>query len=302
MESDQIHPDWLSIGTWQAPDGWALRRFRVDPAAGTTPGASLLFLTGRADFLEKYIESYDYWRRHGCSVEGFDWRGQGGSGRLLADTRIGHCDSYEPMLADLGAYARAWMARTPPPHFVLGHSMGGHLVLRYLAEQTPPIAGAVLLSPMLGLNSGPLPEALARLIAQAACLVGLAERRAWSEGKGVGSGHRQTNLTHSIARYDQEMAWRAVDPRLDLGPPSWGWLRASWASIARVRPTAERVLILHADHDPLVRARAIRSLAARLAHARCLGHPTAAHELLREIDPIRLWALEEIGRFIGTNA
>lgn len=302
----RVRPDWLEMDHWEAGDGWPLRRFRVPPAPGTVPCGSLLFQTGRADFIEKYIESFDHWRKQGWTIEGFDWRGQGGSGRMLDDPRVGHGPSYEAMVADLASYGRDWVARTPSPHILIGHSMGGHLVLRTLAEASLPVDGAVLLSPMLGLNAGWIGETVGRLIAGLLCRIGFLERPAWSEDSKKGSGHRQLNLTHSEERYADEQWWRGADPMLDVGPPSWGWLRDSWASIAGLLAPGvlERVqaplLILCADQDRLVMTSTIRQAVPRLPNARLFRHPTAAHELLREIDPIRYWALAEVDSFLGS--
>lgn len=301
----RARPGWLLLDQWIAPGGWRLRRFRAAPDQDTTRG-SLIFQTGRADFLEKYIEAFDHWRSQGWAIEGFDWRGQGGSGRMLEDARIGHVPPYETMAADLLAYCREWLERTPGPHILIGHSMGGHLVLKALTETDLAVDGAVLLSPMLGLNTGLIGERIGRLVARMLCRIGWTERPAWSEESSKGSGHRQRNLTHSEARYEDELWWRAEDPALDVGPPTWGWLRDSWVSIAGLFQPAvlERVktpiLMLCAEHDPLIMTSAVKLAARRLPHVKLICRPGASHELLREIDPIREWTLQEIDSFIGS--
>lgn len=302
----RVRPDWLEIDHWIAEDGWPLRRFRILPAPGTVPCGNLLFQTGRADFIEKYTESFDHWRRQGWAIEGFDWRGQGGSGRLLDDPRIGHGPPYVAMVADLTAYVRRWLARTEGPHVLMGHSMGGHLVLRMLAEASVPVDGAVLLSPMLGLNAGWIGEGIGRLIARLLCRVGFSELPAWSEDSGKGSGHRQRNLTQDEERYADEQWWRGADATLDVGPPTWRWLRDSWASSGGLfapgvlEKVETPLLILCAERDRLVMTSAVKRAALRLSNVQLLCHPEAAHELLREIDPIRCWALAQLDNFLGS--
>lgn len=301
----RARPGWLAIDHWTAPDGWRMRRFRVSPNTPKQRG-NLILQTGRADFLEKYIESLDHWRRRGWAIEGFDWRGQGGSGRILRDGRVGHGPPYEVMAADLAAYCGEWRQRTSGPHIILGHSMGGHMVLKALATTSLTVDGAVLLSPMLGMNAGLIGERIGALIARILCRIGWTERPAWSEDSNKGSGHRQRNLTHSEARYEDELWWRAQDPMLDVGPPSWGWLRDSWRSIASLlqpdvlEQVVTPTLILCADRDPLVMTSAVKLAARRLPNVRLVCNPEASHELLREIDSIRLWALAEIDSFLGS--
>ena len=309
MEAEQIDrrvcPPWLEIDMWPADDGWKLRRFRAAPSPGVAARGSLLFQAGRADFIEKYIEIYDHWRREGWSIEGFDWRGQGGSGRMLDNGRLGHCPPYARMVDDLAGYHAEWRERTPGPHIMLGHSMGGHVLLRLLEQRAPAIDGVVLLSPMLGLNTGLVRERLGRMIARALCRLGFTERPAWSEKSGRGSGHRQRNLTHSLERYADEQWWRQQDANFDLGPPTWGWLVHSWESIAgllmpgALEKVSTPMLILCAEHDRLVLTAATKLAAHRLPNAKLACRPDAAHEILREVDPIRLWALEEIDNFLG---
>ena len=72
------HPDGMTFHEWRAADGWPLRAYRW-PADGAPSRGSLLFQSGRADFIEKYLEPCDHWHSEGWQIEGFDWRGQGGS-------------------------------------------------------------------------------------------------------------------------------------------------------------------------------------------------------------------------------
>lgn len=307
MESDHLdrraRPDWLAVDHWRSPKGWDLRRFR----SGPNWTGSILFQTGRADFFEKYLEAIAHWRALGWSVEGFDWRGQGGSGRLLVDPHVGHAPPFGLLVQDLAAYVDDWLARTSGPHVLIAHSMGAHLVLRLLAERAPKVDGVVLLSPMLGLRAGLLPEPLARLITRIACGLGYGKRPVWKSGN-EGSGHRQRNLTHDVERFEDEMWWRRSDPLLDVGPPTWKWMLRAWNSIARLkaREVIERidtpVLVLYAEKDRLVRASAIRKLCARLPNARLRSHRDAAHELLREADEVRDWADGEIDGFLKAIA
>src|SRR3990170_2934385 len=87
-------PVGMNFSTWTAPDGWTLRRFDW-PQPGA-PRGKLLLLGGRGDFIEKYLEALAHWNASGWSLTGFDWRGQGGSGRLLADGLICHLTDFDP--------------------------------------------------------------------------------------------------------------------------------------------------------------------------------------------------------------
>ena len=81
-------PAGARVSRWHAPNDWALRRFDW-PAEGESRGA-MLFQGGRGDIFEKYLESFAHWHARGWSITSFDWRGQGGSGRLSANPLVGH--------------------------------------------------------------------------------------------------------------------------------------------------------------------------------------------------------------------
>ena len=74
---------------WAAPDGWKLRLFDWQQPGGK-PRGSILFMTGRADFYEKYLETFNDFRGQGWNIASLDWRGQGGSGRCGPHPHVGH--------------------------------------------------------------------------------------------------------------------------------------------------------------------------------------------------------------------
>jgi lysophospholipase len=293
---------------WAAPDGHAIRR--IDwPEPNTPVRGSLLFMPGRGDAYEKYLEAFEHWRRRGWRVTAADWRGQAGSGRLGADEVTGHVDDFAHWIADLAAFWREWARGRPGPLVLIGHSMGGHLALRAVAERVlePRPAALVLSVPMLDVRPEAVPAPLRQGLARAMCAVGDARRPAWkwSERPGEIPKFRQELLTHDPARYSDELWWREARPELVMGPGSWGWVRGALASIrALARPGVLEsvdlpVFIVATSADRLVGPRAIRRAEARLPKAQSLWFgPEAAHEILREVDAIRDRALAGIDAFL----
>jgi lysophospholipase len=292
-------------GRWGAPDGHAIRR--IDwPQTGKNSRGSLLFLPGRGDAYEKYLETLEHWHRRGWCVTALDWRGQAGSGRLGADAVTGHVEDFAHWVDDLAAFWREW-DEAPHPHVLAGHSMGGHLALRALAEGKVRPAALVMTAPMLGFLPGWLPAAAKRLVAGVMCRIGDPRRPAWkwSEKPGEVPEGRARLLTHDVERYADELWWRQVRRELAMGPGSWGWIRAALASMATLaRPGALEaidvpVLLLSISGDALVSAPAIARAAARLPRGELVTFgPEAYHEVLRETDPVRDRALAAIDDFL----
>jgi lysophospholipase len=286
-------------------DGWPLRTY-AQPAAGK-PTGSILWLGGRGDIFEKYLETLDCWSRAGWDVTSFDWRGQGGSGRVGANAAVGHIDDYATWVDDLAHFYGFWTAEKPGPHVVMGHSMGGHLVLRTVMERRIAPDKVVLVAPMLGFETGLIPFPVAFWFSRMMARIKNELKPAWkkNEKPSPPNASRRAYLTHDDARYDDELWWKDRDPSLALGPPSWGWLAAAYASIGRlnkkgaVESVETPILILCAEADQLVSPRAIHVFASRLPNASLVvfGDDTA-HEILREADSPRNRALDAIEEFL----
>ncbi|HEY0627621.1 MAG TPA: alpha/beta hydrolase [Allosphingosinicella sp.] len=299
----RAHPAGAAFSTWEAPDGWPIRRMDWPQPEGRKARGSILFANGRGDFIEKYLEAFGHWHERGWNLASFDWRGQGASSGAIIG---GNVDSFDPLVADMDALVRDWRAGHAGPHILIGHSMGGHLLLRYLAKHRPDVTVAVLIAPMLGVNSGKLSPGIGGLIARVLSTIGLKSRRLWKQRPGSGR-FRQGFLTHCEERYEDELWWKAQQPGFDLGPPSWGWLNAAYRSTGAVTPDMLRkvstpILILGTYRDRLVSPAAIRRAASFLPNAETHMYPEAAHEILRESDPVRLDAFSRIDNFLDRFA
>lgn len=299
------HPRGARFGTWPAPDGWPLRRMDWEQPKQAPARGSLLFASGRGDFIEKYLEALAHWHDRGWNVAAFDWRGQGAS----QGAGFGF-DSFDPMIDDLCALLADWRAATPGPHVAIGHSMGGHLLLRALVERRAALDAAVLVAPMILVNSSPIPDWLAPEMAQAMCRLGFGTVSMWKAPPALDrpGSQRQRILTSSRERYEDEAWWWAKQPGWKLGPPSWNWMRAAFRSAAaafapeRLAGVTLPLLLLGTETDRLVSPAAIRRAAAELPDAELHMFPDAGHEILREADPVRRAALARIDAFLDARA
>lgn len=303
-------PRTASETIWQATDGHTLRR--IDwPADPDRPRGSILFFPGRGDNYEKYLESLEEWNRAGWRVTAADWRGQAGSGRLGDDDVTGHIEDFSIWIDDLAHFWNAWTAQTPGPHVLMGHSMGGHLVMRALVEDRVQPDAVALSAPMLGMNGPPLPLALLHGVAGFMTKIGDTTRQAWkwSEKPGEMPASRIDLLTHDPDRYEDELWWREHRPELLMGPASWGWVERAYASwrLLEAPGALERVqapvLILSTTSDKLVSHAANVSGAERLPKGELLEFGVEAHhEILREVDAVRDRAMGAVAEFLDRVA
>lgn len=300
-------PAGAKITTQLAHDGLSLRRFDW-PAVGKARG-SILFQGGRGDIFEKYLEIFDHWHAQKWNITSLDWRGQSGSGRLSSGADCGHVEDFAEYIADLRDFGAEWHATMPPPHVVMGHSMGGHLVLRGLVEGAIIPDAAVLVAPMLGLKSrfgAALAERLARMLGG----IGNPARPAWKRNeRPYTTDTRQSLLTHDRDRYADELWWHEKNPATVTGPPSWKWLIEAFRSTRELRGSGALntmqvpVLALIAEVDGLVDANAALAMLSKLPDARVVRFgKESAHEILREGDKVRNRAIGEIDLFLQARA
>jgi lysophospholipase len=208
---------------------------------------------------------------------------------------------------------QALAAIGPRPWVAIAHSMGAHLLLRWLADPArsghplrAELRGVVLLAPFLGLGMA-WPVRMAVLAAA---------RRQVARGRGTDFVTRQgpygaasqaparmALLTGSESRFLDEGRWVAADPALACGGVTWGFLAAfrdSMDALARLplEDMALPVLVLLAARERLVNNGATERVVARLPNATMETVPDGAHELLREADGPRQRTLSRIGVFV----
>ncbi|QYU69191.1 alpha/beta hydrolase [Leptolyngbya sp. 15MV] len=284
---------------------------RIDWTGASPARGSILFFPGRGDAYEKYLETLAEWHHAGWDVTAADWRGQAGSGRLGSDPVTGHVGDFADWVDDLAGFWPEWKAARPGPHVLAGHSMGGHLVLRALAQGRVDPDAAVLSAPMLGFSGPRLPIGLLHAGGRLMRRLGDPARPAWkwSEKPGEIPAARIDLLTHDTDRYADELWWRETRPELVMGPGSWHWVERAYASMRALdRPgfleaVTTPVLLVGTANDRLVGFDAIERAARRLPHGELVAFGAEArHEILREADPVRSRALAAIAEFLDRVA
>lgn len=272
-------------------------RFPADPAAAYR--GVLVLLNGQTEFIEKYFEVIDELRRRGLAVATMDWRGQGGSQRVLDDSRKGYVQDFSEYDADLAAFLDqvvAPMGGARP--LALAHSMGGHNLLRTLARKPNAFARAVLTAPMVAVSFRGYAAWLVHLVTRLEALRG--NGTGWVWGMEDRDPHAMTfasqMVTSDQARFDRTQAILRAHPDLRLAGATWAWLGAALRSMAWLRRQAPRIttplLVIGAGADRIVITAETKAFAARLPHARYIEIAGAGHEMLMERDVFRAqwWA------------
>lgn len=294
------------FATFEARDGARIRYASWQPD-GPVRGTVVL-LNGRAEFIEKYIETIGELLARGFAVWSKDWQGQGLSSRPLANPRKGHAGSFEPLLCDLHDFlTKLVRPNSVGPYLALAHSMGGHLVLRYLAEHPGFFSRAVLSAPMVGIQTPGWPGPVVKALAHLGVAFGFGDR--YVPGMGDADPYQRpfarNILTSDPDRFHQTQIWTAENPALGLGGPTYGWMRAAFNSMHKmtdanyVGAIDVPVLFLSAQDDRIVQNDAQERLAHCLAQGRFVSIAQARHEILLEQDPVRAAFWKAFDALIG---
>lgn len=269
---------------------YALFRKVSSPRRGT-----VIALHGRNECIEKYYETARDMAKRGMAVATFDWRGQGGSDRLIGNPAKGYVDSFHDYVADLSVFfEQIVLPDCQGPYYVLAHSTGSLVALLATPMMVNRVDRMVLCAPLLELASSRFSSTSLAVVSGFLNNVGLG--RLYMTG---GARPREirpfkgNKLTTDPDRYARNVELFKQAPQLGLGGPTVSWVSAFCRASAEVSSAdfmaAMRVpiLIVAAGSDEVVSNRAIEQYARRLRSGRLVTIDGARHEILQEADRYR---------------
>ena len=295
-------PSGGAVGAFKGYDGAELRYARWDATRLPRRGTICLF-SGRAEFIEKYFEVIADLRRRGFAVATMDWRGQGGSQRMLSNPHKGHVRGFWEYDRDLIRFMKDIVLPDCPPPFVgLGHSMGGSILLRNATMPGLWFERIILTAPMIAINEACLKTTASRAqtYAETMSLFGMSTAYVVGGSDEV-YAHRKfegNELTSDPERWQRTKAVLDLAPALGLGSPTVGWLKSALRSCRMLNapdfPARINVplLMFAAGNDTIVSTRAVEDFAVRAKVSSCILMPGSKHEILQENDAVRtrFWA------------
>jgi lysophospholipase len=298
------------VGNITTKDGVQLRVARWKPVGSKNKvplkRGTVCVVQGRAECIEFYFETIDHLRKRGFHVVTFDFRGQGGSQRLLDDSRKGHIRDFADYALDMEAVIEQVLMACPAPYYALAHSTGAAVLLQMAHENQLPFERMVLVTPNIQIKTigdKAWPYHLVRLMMCA----------------GMGASYVPTGgatahfsrpfegnlLTSDHARYRRNGAILEAHPQLAVADPTNAWLAASlrcgqaFADSAYARAIRTPLLMVAGVKDNVVSTRAMERFSASLPAGHMVKIAGAKHSLLSENDAIleAFWRAFDV--FIG---
>ncbi|MBN2809781.1 MAG: alpha/beta fold hydrolase [Deltaproteobacteria bacterium] len=262
---------------------------------------AVVIVNGRNETFVKYRQVISSLWAAGYSVYTFDHRGQGFSGRMLADPCKGYVESFADYVADLHFFLEK-IVRRPPEHcLVLAHSMGGTIVLLHELRYPGSFTGIALAAPMLGFPTAPWPAFLVPPLL--ALLEGLGFAQSYIPGGGPFQPEpfNDNKLTSDRENYMRNQRILLDHPAARLGSPTNAWVGAALAAIREIMAGAPTLrtplLVLQAGADRVVDNRATELFCQSVGICQRSVIAGSRHEILMESPQLRGAAAKEIFTF-----
>jgi len=287
------------------PEGIQLRTITwlpKQPSKGT-----ILLCQGYSEFIEKYDEVIQHLLDRQFAVLTVDWRGQGLSSRLIKDPQKGHITTFSDFIKDADLVQEHLMQTMPIPHFIMGHSMGGHIAFRVLQEYPARFQKAILCAPFFGwspnFGAGKLNLNLVIIISSFMKLLGYGQAYTY----GASPPYLEKTLggqTSDRVRFQKRIEFYKVEPHLLMGGPSWDWILESTKSLQlilqreRINTIQTPILLASGAKDGMVSPETHHQVASKCKQITLVDFPEAMHEILMEQDAIQEQFWEEFDHFM----
>jgi len=301
-----IPPDGI-FDYFRSNDGEQIRYARFPASKVLEIKGTVIFLPGRTEFIEKFIEDIRVFNNIGFACAAMDLRGQGMSYRPHPNRDKHYVRSFEPHIEDLKSlFDKVLVDKMPRPYILMGHSAGSHVALRFLHDHPGVADAAITIAPMVEISGGIIVKFFAKCLSWIARHLGLGA--AYIPGHTAFKGGRwgwRKKLTHDDDRFcDEDYFIHSKDKRLAVGGATYKWLWEALKSttILNSKGYAEAiktpVLILQAAEDQIVDNAMQDAFAERLPHGRLVRIEGAMHEILKERDEQRAQVWRAIGDFM----
>jgi lysophospholipase len=299
-------PEGARVAMFQTRDRIRLR-YATFPRQGTVNRGTVCLVQGRTEFIEKYFETVADFQKRGFHVATFDWRGQGGSERLVSNPLLGYVEEFDDYWEDLASFHGAiLLPDCPPPYYLVGHSMGGLVSLLAATRDRLMFDRVFVSAPMVALDRQLLGmRGMARLT-ETLCFLGLSRmpaRRKYDETPSQLT-FPDNPLTGDETRYMRAARVLEAAPQLRIAAPTYRWSASAFEAMAAAGrdafPASLKipVLMLAGARDEVVSSAAIEQLGLRMRTGRHVMIAAARHELFMETDPIRGQVLAAFDAFI----
>ncbi|MEO9460910.1 MAG: alpha/beta hydrolase [Lentilitoribacter sp.] len=284
-------PEDHKAGYFTGCDGRQLR-YAVFRSTGQNAKGTIVLLHGRNECIEKYFETIKNLTDAGFWVATFDWRGQGGSERILRNKKRGFVRKFQHFEDDLKIFLeQVVLPDARMPFYALAHSMGGLILLSASPNIANRIDRIVLLAPFISTHVSGFKLFLTTFLLALLNGIGLGSLPIIRRQQGA--AERFNILTSDEKRYVRNDQIYKSYPEFETGVPSIKWLYLMFKAMKRVNKQEhlERItiptIVMGGSHDGIVPFEAFEDVSTKFRAGQLIPFDGARHELMTEVDIYR---------------
>lgn len=293
-----------------APDNWQWDYFTREQSGqnnhkirygfcnAANPRALAVIAPGRAQTSEEYFEFARDLLKRDFSVAIMDWQGHGGSYHLNDDYTRHHSIGFTEDIEDFKKFLEqlARMDRFQKlQKFLVAHSMGGNLTLRYMADEPETFKCAIMVAPMIDIKINGLVRLAAGPILTMAHMMGWKDCYAPGQSQWSETMHNINKhfLSSDPIRREVQKFWYQENPELQCGGVTFGWLDEAFKSIDYLEDPGNAARITTptffaiAEDDIVVCNQSTEKMVAKMPASISEVFAKSKHVILMEQDPIR---------------
>lgn len=279
-------------------------KYIVKQAKGT-----VVISHGFTENLEKYNEMIYYFTNMGYSVYALEHRGHSRSGRLGKDDTQVNVEDFDYYVEDL----KTFLDKVVVPEaskdnlYLFGHSMGGGIAVRFLETYTKYFDAAILSSPMIEVNTGTVPDFLAKALAYGISYTKYADEYVLGHGPYTDDYDLAGSGTSSEVRYNYNYNTRINNEELRMGGASYRWCSEAFAATYTMRLWCQAskvkipVILFQAGQDTYVGNDGQNTFAKYAKNCELVRYENAKHEIYAECDEIQTDYLNKVFGFLANN-
>ncbi len=272
-----------------------------------TNNKAIMVVNGRVESVYKYQELFYDLFCQGFDIYSFDHRGQGLSDRLTDNQDIGHIEDFNDYVLDLKSMTHHLISpENYQDCYLIGHSMGGAIVTRYIEEYSHPYSAVALSAPMHGIRLKPWLKPIAGSISK------YLSQRTSQPSYALGQAPYQNRpfldntLTTCEVRYQWARELYAINPELQIGGASNKWVNQSLKSaklcLEQAASCSVPILLLQGESDRIVDNKSHVIFQKKAPNCQLIIVKNAKHELLFESDACRNQVLISILNFFKLHS
>lgn len=277
----------------------------------SNPKANIVLSHGLIESIKKYRELIYYFVKEGYSVYAIEHRGHAKSGCLanldVVDETQVNVEKFDYYVEDFKRYIDNVVVpdKEDKKLFLFGHSMGGGIGALFLERYPDYFDVALLNCPMMEINTGGMPSAIAKIITNVSMMMGAKDRYVIGNGPFSEEPNLEVSATSCESRYMNYHKFLLDNTIYKKGGVSYNWLHSAFKATKEIVENAHKVkipvMLCQAGKDTFVSPNGQNKFAKKASNCELKIYKDSKHEIYWERDCIMHPYLDDVFSFYNKH-